>query len=146
MEITRASAKLAECEETILKLGKHLKALGSAKEMAVVDKVLSITDISSNKFKLRPSLREQMLHEDRAKLQHLDSPNTKETISMAKSDVQSVFPDEAHMGSKHETRSSNEGALVIFPSRRKGGRLGFLRKLVLKRKSSSHRNATFYFG
>ncbi|XP_073125324.1 filament-like plant protein 7 [Henckelia pumila] len=146
MEITRASAKLAECEETILKLGKQLKALGSAKEMAVVDKVLSITDINNNKFKLRPSLRDQMLHEDRAKLQHLESPKTKEIIRMTKSNVQSVFPDKAHLGSKHENRSSNEGALVIFQGRRKGGRLGFLRKLMLRRNNSSHRNATFYFG
>ncbi|XP_073022153.1 filament-like plant protein 7 [Primulina eburnea] len=146
MEITRASEKLAECEETILKLGKHLKALGSAKEMAVVDKVLSITDKSINKFKLRPSLRDQMLLEDRAKLQPLESPKTKEVISMTKSGVQSVLLDKAHTGSKHKTKSSNEGALVIFPSRRKGGRLGFLRKLMFRKKNSSNRNTTFYFG
>ncbi|KZV45985.1 filament-like plant protein 7-like [Dorcoceras hygrometricum] len=146
LEITRASAKLAECEKTILSLGTQLKALGASKEMAVANKVLSITEVSNKKFNLRPSLRDQMLKEDSAKLKHLHSPRTKEIIDMTKSDGPSVFPDKAYLGSKHEARSSNEGALVIFQSRRKGWRLGFLRKLMLRRKKSGCSKTTFYFG
>lgn len=39
-EITTASEKLAECQETILNLGKQLKALATPKEAALLDKVI----------------------------------------------------------------------------------------------------------
>ncbi|KAL4013078.1 hypothetical protein IC575_025232 [Cucumis melo] len=39
-EITTASEKLAECQETILNLGKQLKALATPKEAAILDKVI----------------------------------------------------------------------------------------------------------
>ncbi|KAG6605212.1 Filament-like plant protein 7, partial [Cucurbita argyrosperma subsp. sororia] len=39
-EITTASERLAECQETILNLGKQLKALATPKEAALLDKVI----------------------------------------------------------------------------------------------------------
>ncbi|KAJ0040631.1 hypothetical protein Pint_28009 [Pistacia integerrima] len=48
-EITAASEKLAECQETILNLGKQLKALASPREAALFDKVISTpTDTITN--------------------------------------------------------------------------------------------------
>ncbi|KAI3445964.1 hypothetical protein Pfo_002629 [Paulownia fortunei] len=159
LEITKASVKLAECEETILKLGKHLKALGSAKELSVVDKVLSITD---KKFKQRSSLRDQMLCEDNAEVKNLQSPKTKEIISTTETNPQSVFPasscnafsfpdgqvatPKTYLGMKNETKHANAGALVIVPSKKRGGGIGLLRKLLLRRKKASSKNTSIYFG
>lgn len=55
-EITAASEKLAECQETILNLGKQLKALASPKEAALFDKVVSTpSDVTSEKVVSTPS-------------------------------------------------------------------------------------------
>ncbi|KFK32749.1 filament-like plant protein 7-like [Arabis alpina] len=50
LEITAASEKLAECQETILNLGKQLKALTSSKETALLSDELmpDLTDKSNN--------------------------------------------------------------------------------------------------
>ncbi|KAH6825983.1 hypothetical protein C2S53_001420 [Perilla frutescens var. hirtella] len=159
MEITQASAKLAECEETILKLGKQLKALGSAKELSVVDKALSMTDSRKQKLKQRSSLRDQMIYEDSGEVNNEESPKTKEIISTTETSALSVsnynaisFPDgqvatpTAYLGIKNETRNVKSGALVIVPSKKRGG-VGFLRKLLLRRKKASIKNTTsIYLG
>lgn len=153
MEITKASAKLAECEDTILKLGKQLKALGSAKELSVVGKV---ADSRKQKFKQRSSLRDQMIYEDNGDVNSQESPKTKEIISTTEASVPSVynaisFPDgqvatpTAYLGIKDETRNVKSGALVIVPTKKRGG-IGFLRKLLLRRKKASSKNTTIYFG
>ncbi|XP_057421267.1 filament-like plant protein 7 [Lotus japonicus] len=41
MEITAASEKLAECQETILNLGKQLKALATPKDASLIDKAIA---------------------------------------------------------------------------------------------------------
>ncbi|KAK4488399.1 hypothetical protein RD792_004162 [Penstemon davidsonii] len=71
-EITAASEKLAECQETILNLGKQLKALSTPKDAALLDKVLSTpsdtvaTSMSSSRRNIsqRSSLLDKMLAED----------------------------------------------------------------------------------
>lgn len=148
MEITKASAKLAECEETILKLGKQLKTLGSAKELSVVDKVV---DTRNNKCKQRSSLLDQMLCEDNADVTNPDSPKTKEIISTTKTNAlvpaAYSFPDgqlappTSYIGTKNELRNAKAGALVLVPSKKRGG-IGLLRKLLLRRKKSSSINNT----
>lgn len=117
MEITKASAKLAECEETILKLGKQLKSIGSAKELSMVDKVLSITDTS---YSQRSSLRDRMLSED-----HTEAYN--------------LFP-------KKSNSNANAGALVVVPSKKQRGGIGFWRKLVHRRKKANCKSASIYLG
>lgn len=154
MEISKASAKLAECEDTILKLGKQLKALGSAKELSVVGN-------RKHKFKQRSSLRDQMIYEDNGDANSQESPKTKEIISTTEASVPSVFPSSnysaisfpdgqlatptAYLGIKDETRNVKAGALVIVPAKKRGG-VGFLRKLLLRRKKASTKNTTIYFG
>lgn len=151
MEITKASAKLAECEDTILKLGKQLKALGSAKELSVVGN-------TKHKLKQRSSLRDQMIYEDNGDVNSQESPKTKEIISTTEASVFPAsnysaisFPDgqlatpTAYLGIKDETRNVKSGALVIVPAKKRGG-IGFLRKLLLRRKKASSKNTTIYFG
>ncbi|KAL8554543.1 hypothetical protein ACS0TY_002655 [Phlomoides rotata] len=145
LEITKATAKLAECEETILKLGKQLKTLGSAKELSVVDKVV---DTRNNKLKQRSSLLDQMLCEDNAEVTDPDSPKTKEIISTTEANALvpagfsfpdgQVAPPTPYLGTKKELRNARAGALVIVPSKKRGGGgIGLLRKLLLRRKKSS---------
>lgn len=152
MDITKASAKLAECEETILKLGKQLKTLGSAKEVSVVDKAV---DTRNNKFKQRSSLLDQMLSEDNA-------PRTKEIITRTEANpfvpaaAAASFPDgqlvphTPYLGTKNESKNARAGALVIVPTNKRGaGGIALLRKFLLRRKkssnSSSKNTTSFYF-
>lgn len=136
MEISKASAKLAECEEAMMKLGKQLKALGSAEELSA--------DTKRNP-KQRSSLLDQMMSEDNGE----ESPKTKEVICSYKT---ASFPDEtpaANRGINNETRNVKSGALAIVPSKKRGGGgrgAGFLRKLLLQRKKSSSKNTSIYFG
>ncbi|RVW60527.1 Filament-like plant protein 7 [Vitis vinifera] len=92
-EITAASEKLAECQETILNLGKQLKALASPIEASLVDNVISTpsdtitttatvttTSIATNKnMSQRSSLLDRMLAEDDAETKDPKSPKTKES-------------------------------------------------------------------
>lgn len=65
LELTAASEKLAECQETVLNLGKQLKALASSKDAALFDKVTSasIPNPRMNASR-RLSLLDKMLAED----------------------------------------------------------------------------------
>lgn len=156
MEITsEASAKLAECEKTIMKLGKQLKALGSAKVLSVVD----ISDNTKQKLKQRSSLRDQMICEDSGEVSNEESPKTKQIISMTLENAPSAcnynavsFPDSQIATPatwiKSESTNVKSGALVIVPSKRRGGGggIGFLRKLLVRRKKGSSKNTSIYFG
>ncbi|KAL0356848.1 UNVERIFIED_CONTAM: hypothetical protein Scaly_1370500 [Sesamum calycinum] len=144
MEITRASVKLAECEKTILKLGNQLKALGSARQLSVVDKVLSITDTKNKKSKPRSSLLDQMISEDNSEVNHVQSPKTKVESKLESNASQAATP-EASLGKKNETKSAKAGTLVIVPIKKRGGGIGLLRKLLLRRKKGSS-SASIYFG
>ena len=50
MEIKAASGKLAECQETIINLGKQLKALAVPKDTSLFDKVITATNRSYNRM------------------------------------------------------------------------------------------------
>lgn len=150
MEITKASAKLAECEETILKLGTQLKSLGSAKELSVVDKVLSMTGTTTKKLKQRSSLREQMLSEDSKahlkfsrEMASMTDTNGPSSVSRTSSRNFS-FSDgtmDKYLRTKRDSRTTKSGALVIVPTKkRKGGGIGLLTKLLLRRNKGSSKN------
>ncbi|CAK9153866.1 unnamed protein product [Ilex paraguariensis] len=142
-EISAASAKLAECQETIFNLGKQLKALASPKEAAIFDKVFSNTSANNKKLIQRSSLRDRMLAEDGDEPVDLNSPKTKEIISTAETKTPTIIrapnfqvaPPEGYLALKPEFRTVAVGApLAIVPSKKRGGRFGLLRKLMLKRK------------
>ncbi|OMO63243.1 hypothetical protein COLO4_32628 [Corchorus olitorius] len=123
-EITAASVKLAECQETILNLGKQLKVLASPQEAALFDKVFSnnaagTAVINNRRISKRFSLRDRMIAEDGAKAEASKSPNAESENSS--------LPD-----SKNEGSNTAVMALAIVPSKKQG--VGLLRRLLLRRK------------
>lgn len=149
-EITTASVKLAECQETILNLGKQIKALTTPREAQRFDKVFSTTSTAANatdsNLNRRSSLLDQMLAEDNPK-----SPKDNETTdadpqkpSLFQSDshnalstpIALVHMPEGHLGSRGKGGNSAVGSLAIVPSKKQGG-FGLLRRLLLRRKKGS---------
>lgn len=77
-EISAASKKLAECQETIQNLGKQLKALASPRDAPFFDKMISIpVDARINR---RPQLLDHMREEDNVNSEDAKSPITKEVL------------------------------------------------------------------
>ncbi|GMY06074.1 filament-like plant protein 7 [Fagus crenata] len=159
-EMTTASIKLAECQETILHLGKQLKALASPREAVLFDKVFcnssTAAPTSDNKnMNKRSSLRDQMIAEDDTKAEILKSPKIKETIITADTQKELLNSDsynascapnglvhtpEAYLSSKHEVVNNAAGALAVVPSKKQGG-FGLLRKLLLRRKKGGNKKS-----
>ncbi|CAN6250402.1 unnamed protein product [Urochloa humidicola] len=80
LEISTASEKLIECRETILNLGKQLKALASPKDAILFDQVLQTTARSERKPRSQ-SLSEMLSIEDGGGFYDpTSSPKTKEII------------------------------------------------------------------
>ncbi|KAL2344792.1 hypothetical protein Fmac_006077 [Flemingia macrophylla] len=152
-EITTASSKLAECQETILNLGRQLKALASSSEVALFDKVVSTTSTMANPTQKknlikRSSLRNQMQAEDEAKAWIRKSFQPEETRSdkdaqnppILESETEKTLQSpnnfvnapETSLTSEQNDRSKVTGSLAIVPSKRQVG-FGFLRKLLSRR-------------
>lgn len=77
-EIAAASEKLAECQETILNLGKQLKALASPRDAALFDKVISTPAAAESNH--QSQLLDQMQTEVDMTPEDPRSPKTKEII------------------------------------------------------------------
>lgn len=142
-EIIAASEKLAECQETILNLGKQLKALASPTNASVPDKIICnpiyeapppppsppppVTAATNHH---RISLLDKMMAEDAAKA--IETTKTKSSFV----GVNGIN------GIKHQ---EDEDALVNFlsivPSKKK--KSGVLRKLLWRRKKSNKWNDFF---
>jgi phage-related protein len=164
-EITAASEKLAECQETILNLGKQLKAMASPSEAALFDKVISTsTDTNTtavttstskaltspkNKNK-RSSLLDQMLKEDSAEVKDTKSINRKESDNNSSPTVIStkvIEPLEkipVLNGIKHQDDDVAINYLAIVPSKKSGG-ANLWRKLLWRKKKSNIKIPSFPF-
>lgn len=152
-EITTASSKLAEGQETIVNLGKQLKALASSSEVALSDKVVSTTSTMANPTQKknvikRSSLLNQMQAEDEAKgvihkpVQTEETKSDKdeqrpplqsETEKSLQSPNNLVNTPETSLTSEKHDRSKTTGSLAIVPGKKQVG-FGFLRKLLSRRK------------
>ncbi|XVE87094.1 hypothetical protein DITRI_Ditri18aG0088500 [Diplodiscus trichospermus] len=132
-EITAASEKLAECQETILNLGKQLKALASPKEAALFEKVISNpvdtiapapTTIPTPQKKLisqRSSLLDQMIAEDNAETNNPESPKAKEKGHPSLSFISSrTIP---LLDNKCQEDNAEVKSLAIVASKKQGGSL-----------------------
>ncbi|KAJ8546178.1 hypothetical protein K7X08_018761 [Anisodus acutangulus] len=145
-EITAASEKLAECQETILNLGKQLKTLASPGDAALFDKVISTASETTSatmttpkkSFGRRSSLLDKMLDEDN----EMGSPTTaKEVILDVKKTTSSSVggsveqPEKSPLtnGSMHSGYEAVTGSLPIIPKKKKNV-LGLWRKLFRKGK------------
>ncbi|XP_057488114.1 filament-like plant protein 7 [Actinidia eriantha] len=137
-EITAASAKLAECQETILSLGKQLKS----HQTSVFNKVSTTATNNSKLSHQRSSLLDQMLAEDNAQADK--SPKTKEIISTVEAKKSSflhlVALPEAYLDPKHESQVTFVGRRAIVSSKKRGGGVGLLRKLLLRKKRGSSKS------
>ncbi|XP_011043506.1 PREDICTED: filament-like plant protein 7 isoform X2 [Populus euphratica] len=165
LEITAASEKLAECQETILNLGKQLKAMASPSEAALFDKAISTstdtntTAVTTSTSKALPSpknknqrssLLDQMLNEDSAEVRDTQSINRKESDSNSSPTVISTkvieplekIPDLNEI--KHQDDDAAINYLAIVPSKKSGG-ANLWRKLLWRKKKSSIKIPSFPF-
>ncbi|KAJ4836219.1 hypothetical protein Tsubulata_025593 [Turnera subulata] len=172
-EITAASEKLAECQETILNLGKQLKALASPREAAMFNKVISTPpaddtnttlvteaptsseDVSSPKNKLmsqRSSLLDRMLAEDNAAEKDANKfpkiiGNPENSLSGPLGSSRVIDSLEKILilnGSKDQDSDVATRSLAIVPSKKRGG--GSLwRKLLWGKKKSNSRKPPLSF-
>lgn len=156
LEITAASEKLAECQETILNLGKQLQALSSPRDTTLFDKfnstlsdqIPTTTSPKKNLVSQRSSLLHKMLAEDNAKIGDLNSPQTKEVICTSKS--LTLVDDNSQerllnfYGIKDQDEEVVANPLAIVPSKKTGGgRL--LKKLLWRRKKRNSNKIPFPF-
>ncbi|WCJ31235.1 hypothetical protein M5689_012742 [Euphorbia peplus] len=159
-EITAASEKLAECQETILNLGKQLKALAAPCDTAFLDKVISTSTETTNTsvdsitttisttpaaqktiMNQRSSLLDQMLAEDNVKKRDSDSKHPKinrsdyENSVLVRNGIIEPLEKILFMnGNKHKDDNVATSSLAIVPSKNRGGSLW---KLLLWRKKKS---------
>lgn len=144
-EITAASVKLAECQETILNLGKQLKVLASPQEAVLFNKVFSnskatTTAINNRSVNKRLSLRDRMLADNGSKaedaenstLLHFDNRKTSGLLLHASGSC---------LGSKNESSNAGVMALAIVPSKKQGA--GLLRKLLFRRKKGHTKKSCY---
>ncbi|KAK3141321.1 hypothetical protein QOZ80_4BG0332330 [Eleusine coracana subsp. coracana] len=158
LEISTASEKLIECRETILNLGKQLKALAAPKDAVLFDKVIDTVVQSEQKPRSR-SLSE-ILSMDDGGFPYPNSPKTKEIVcteprapgkrnrSADERDdgsgscslrpmpvVPSIKPRSVTGTCKGEADARVE-ALALVPSKQKGNNSLFKRILTGKRKDT----------
>ncbi|TYH44860.1 hypothetical protein ES332_D11G224000v1 [Gossypium tomentosum] len=150
-EIAAASEKLAECQETILNLGKQLKALASTKEAVLFDNIVSSPTLTAiptpprkKMMSQRSSLLDQMIAEDNAETNDLASPKSKEKGNPTSSFISNrtvAPPDSIAVLSGEKTQEDNAAvkSLAIVPSKKQGGSLW---KKLLWRKTKSKSKKT----
>ncbi|KAK1300129.1 Filament-like plant protein 7 [Acorus calamus] len=122
-EISAASEKLAECQETILNLGKQLKALASPRDAVLFQKAMPNPLNAKNNRHL--PLRDQMLVEDESKFDELNSPKTKEIICTT-----------TYSPSTNEPKNKGLNTLalaLVVPKKRRGG-FGLLRRILSRKR------------
>ncbi|QCD81609.1 Filament-like plant protein [Vigna unguiculata] len=162
-EITAASEKLAECQETILNLGKQLKAMAAPKDASLFDSVVAtqfntVTDNAAAttvtttnnvdpspthpkviKVKTR-SLLDQMLADDsKAQIPKASDGNSNLIIPGVIEPLEKILVLNGVKG--HEDRSINN-SLAIVPAKKPGS--GSLwRKLLRRKKRSASMKTSF---
>lgn len=155
-EITAASEKLAECQETILNLGKQLKAMTAPREAALFDKVITdpanvntttaiaAVPTSIKTMSRRSSLLDKMLAEDGTMTKDSTSPKTKEvddnsTSTFGPKKVVEPLENILNLKVKYQDEDATTGSFALVPSKKRSGSLW--RKLIWRRKKSSSKKA-----
>ncbi|KAL4581186.1 hypothetical protein LXL04_017396 [Taraxacum kok-saghyz] len=124
-EITAASAKLAECQETIITIGRQLKALAPPSEPAELTNTVQ-------KSRRHSCLRDHMAVEEGGgdvADPIMSSPKTKEMVSVQ---IERKAGPVVRVGSCKARVVP--GALAIVPSKKRGKGSEILRKLLFRRK------------
>ncbi|KAK7406524.1 hypothetical protein VNO78_08151 [Psophocarpus tetragonolobus] len=149
-EITAASEKLAECQETILNLGKQLKALAAPKEASLFDNAIAnqhhtITNtntvpLKDMKVKNRSSLFDQMLADDdtNAKVSKGNERSSSPTnIPGFKQPLENIL-----LLNKGQEDSASVNSFAIVPAKKTGGR-NFWKRLFGRKKSKKKTQFSF---
>ncbi|CAN8284002.1 unnamed protein product [Cochlearia groenlandica] len=156
MEITAASEKLAECQETILNLGKQIKALATnSKETASLSEKLTpdLTDKSNNLSHAqetkpekrlttqRSSLLDQMKAEDHdSEESKIQKPQRTDTNSKGGGSVYNETIEALeHILLSDKTKGSETNCFAIVPQIKSGGVKSLWRKLLGKTKKSKNK-------
>ncbi|GER52714.1 hypothetical protein STAS_30193 [Striga asiatica] len=159
-EITSASEKLAECQETILNLGKQLKALASPNDAALFDKICISTPSDSvvassstprKNISRRPScLLDKMLAENNnlptsALAENKNCvQNGNGESSVGTENLNKLITEDGNIN--HSSRSENVTAVLdVVPCEKNGGR-GFLKKIFWRQKKSNDSKITLLIG
>lgn len=146
-ELSAASEKLAECQDTILYLGKQLRALASSRDTVVSDKFISTPTNTNTSIIIKPtnptpssekkltshrsSLLDKMLAED-DEAEQLGSPKTKEVICPKDFGYE---PSKEYVTGKKYNGEITVGPLAIVPSKKKHTSSGgLIKKLLWRRK------------
>ncbi|KAG7571884.1 Filament-like plant protein [Arabidopsis suecica] len=155
LEIAAASEKLAECQETILNLGKQLKALTNSKETALLsEKLMSdITDKSNNLAGAQPSQEttkpEKRLTSQRSSL--LDQMKAEDHNTGESKDQKPQAADKNGKGGNSsvynetiealeqillsdKSKGSDSNCFAIVPQKKSGGVKSLWRKLLGRNK------------
>ncbi|CAJ1929548.1 unnamed protein product [Sphenostylis stenocarpa] len=143
-EITAASEKLAECQETILNLGKQLKALAAPKDASLFDNaiaaqrhtVTNTNSVSLKEMKVinRSSLFDQMVADDDTKAKVAKASERSScpiSIPGCKQPLEKIL---LLNGLKGQEDSASVNSLAIVPTKKSGGR-NFWRRLFGRKKS-----------
>lgn len=162
MEITAASEKLAECQETILNLGKQLKAMAAPKDASLFDSVVVTTQFNTMTNNAAPtmttaanadpspthpkvikvknrSLLDQMLADDTAQVPKASDGNSNLIVPGVIEPLEKILVLNGVKG--HEDRRS-DNSLAIVPAK-KSGSGSLWRKLLRRKKRSASMKASF---
>ena len=144
-EITAASEKLAECQETILNLGKQLKALASPKDASLFDNAIAtqhntITSTTTvlqkdMKVKNRSSLLDRMLAEDDTQAKVHKACDSSSCPTNIPDFIQPLEKILVLNGLKGQDDSSSVSSLAIVRAKKSGGR-SLWKKLLGRRKKA----------
>ncbi|KAI3409333.1 uncharacterized protein J3R85_019462 [Psidium guajava] len=164
-EIASASERLAECQETILNLGKQLKALASPKDAALFDKIVptpkdSNSSIATDSMTMiqaspknksmarRSSLLDKMLAEDNANATNPKSSNMKGENNDCSILLGGLMEPSEKLLSSNGTKPTDiheaVGSLTIMPLRKRGGG-SIWRKLLWRKKRVNSKKASLPF-
>lgn len=161
-EITAASEKLAECQETILNLGKQLKALAAPKDASLFDNAIAAerntvthtaTTTTTTTTNVDPSsvppkvmrlknrsLLDQMLAEDDTKAKKSKASHGNSTPTTTPSIIQPLEKILVLNGIKGQDDSPTANSLAIVPAEKPGSRSLWKKILWRKKKSFNKKN------
>lgn len=160
-EITAASEKLAECQETILNLGKQLKALATPKDASHFDNAIAAecntvtnTATTTTPTNVDPSsvppkvmrlknrsLLDQMLAEDDTKPKKSKASDGNSTPTTIPSIIQPLEKILVLNGIKGQDDSPTVNSLAIVPAEKPGSR-SLWKKILWRKKKSLKKKST----
>ncbi|XP_020217109.1 filament-like plant protein 7 [Cajanus cajan] len=143
-EITAASEKLAECQETIFNLGKQLKALAAPKDASLFDNAIATqhhtiantnaVPLKDMKAKNRSSLFDQMMADDDTKAKGCKASERSSSPSSIPGFKQPLEKILLLNGLKGQDDSPSVNSMAIVPAKKSFGR-NFWRRLFGRKKS-----------